>query len=446
MKKIKELAITDKNGNVGYIDLTEIDSNKTNISSLQNRVKALEDGDFQYADKDYSNPENYSDMVIGTYYMVPFNENNEYVSIDSEDLHHFDVLVRTSRTENPKKIRTQYVQANIKDFAYTNKDNTFTGDNYFSGSLKVSKFSTDAITKDVTTTDLENTKSVTVELNQTDFTETDSEGHKITYTKNLAQVNVEANSDVQKSELTVENKQFRLGIKSSEKGVQSYAPIPDLETSSDDEIATVSVVRDLKTELKSKIDTLADSETVNTELNSLKTKIEINKIDISDLKNNISSLSNADIDLDSRISENSNKIAELQSSDSLLDSRISENSNKIVDLQGSDSLLDSKISENSNKIVELQSSDSLLDTRISENSNKITDLESRATSAANKISDLYSKFQSRIQIITNEEDAITEDVIYFLVDEIPPTPPQPEQPEQPTDPSEPTDPEDSENQ
>ena len=174
MKKIKELAITDKNGNVGYIDLTEIDSNKTNISSLQNRVKALEDGDFQYATKDYSNPENYSDMVIGTYYMVPFNENNEYVSIDSEDLHHFDVLVRTSRTENPKKIRTQYVQANIKDVAYTNKNNTFTGDNYFSGSLKVSKFTTDAVTKDLTKTDLENTKSVTVELNQTDFTETDS--------------------------------------------------------------------------------------------------------------------------------------------------------------------------------------------------------------------------------------------------------------------------------
>ena len=437
MKKIKELAITDKNGNVGYIDLTEIDSNKTNISSLQNRVKALEDGDFQYADKDYSNPENYSDMVIGTYYMVPFNENNEYVSIDSEDLHHFDVLVRTSRTENPKKIRTQYVQANIKDVAYTNKDNTFTGDNNFSGSLKVSKFSTNAITKDLTITDLENTKSITVELNQTDFTETDSEGHETTYTKNLAQVNVEANSDVQKSELTVENKQFRLGIKSSEKGVQSYAPIPDLETSSDDEIATVSVVRDLKTELKSKIDTLPDSETVNTELNSIKTKIEINKIDISGLKNNISNLSNADIDLntrisensnkivdlqgnasllDSRISENSNKIVELQSSDSLLDSKISENSNKIVELQGSDSLLDSRISENSNKIVELQSNASLLDSRISENSNKITDLESRATSTANNISDLYSKFQSRIQIITNEEDAITEDVIYFLVD------------------------------
>ena len=390
MKKIKELAITDKNGNVGYIDLTEIDSNKTNISSLQNRVKALEDGDFQYADKDYSNPENYSDMVIGTYYMVPFNENNEYVSIDSEDLHHFDVLVRTSRTENPKKIRTQYVQANIKDVAYTNKDNTFTGDNYFSGSLKVDNLDIQGLTKNLTKTTLANTESLSINLNQTDFTETDSEGHETTYTKNLAQVNVEANTNVQKSELTVENKQFRLGIKSSEKGVQTYAPIPNLETSSDDEIATVSVVRDLKTELKSKIDTLADSETVNTELNSLKTKIEINKIGISDLKNNISSLSNADINLDTRISENSNKI------------------------------------------VELQSSASLLDSKISENSSKITNLENRATSSENIISDLYSKFQNRIRLITNEEDANTEGVMYFLVDEIPPAPPSPEPPEQPT--------------
>ena len=401
MKKIKELAITDKNGNVGYIDLTEIDSNKTNISSLQNRVKALEDGDFQYADKDYSNPENYSDMVIGTYYMVPFNENNEYVSIDSEDLHHFDVLVRTSRTENPKKIRTQYVQANIKDVAYTNKDNTFTGDNYFSGSLKVDNLDIQGLTKNLTKTTLANTESLSINLNQTDFTETDSEGHETTYTKNLAQVNVEANSDVQKSELTVENKQFRLGIKSSEKGVQSYAPIPNLETSSDDEIVTVSVVRDLKTELKSKIDTLADSETVNTELNSLKTKIEINKTGISDLKNNISSLSNADINLDTRISENSNKI---------------------VELQGSASLLNSKISENSNKI---------------------TNLESRATSSENSILDLYRKFQNRIQLITNEEDANAEGVMYFLVDEIPPAPPSPEPPEQPTE--NPSDPKDSGN-
>ena len=383
MKKIKELAITDKNGNVGYIDLTEIDSNKTNISSLQNRVKALEDGDFQYADKDYSNPENYSDMVIGTYYMVPFNENNEYVSIDSEDLHHFDVLVRTSRTEDPKKIRTQYVQANIKDVAYTNKDNTFTGDNYFSGSLKVDNLDVQGLTKNLRKTTLANTESLSINLNQTDFTETDSEGHETTYTKNLAQVNVEANSDVQKSELTVENKQFRLGIKSSEKGVQTYAPIPNLETSSDDEIATVSVVRDLKTELKSKIDTLADSETVNTELDSLKTKIEINKIGISDLKNNISSLNSVDINLDTRISENSNKI---------------------VDLQGSASLLDSKISENSNKI---------------------TGLESRATFTENSISDLYGKLDKKIQLITNEEDAKTEGVMYFLVDEIPPQPEQP---------------------
>ena len=254
MKKIKELAITDKNGNVGYIDLTEIDSNKTDISSLQNRVKALEDGDFQYADKDYSNPENYSDMVIGTYYMVPFNENNEYVSIDSEDLHHFDVLVRTSRTENPKKIRTQYVQANIKDVAYTNKDNTFTGDNYFSGSLKVSKFSTDAVTKDVTTSDLENTKSVAVELNQTDFTETDGEGNETQSLKNLASLKIKANSVSQVSELSVDSGKYKLGIRSSENGVQAYAPVPDIENSDANEIVTVSNVRNLKYDINNKLD------------------------------------------------------------------------------------------------------------------------------------------------------------------------------------------------
>lgn len=335
MKKIKELAITDKNGNVGYIDLTEIDSNKTDIRSLQNRVKALEDGDFQYADKDYSNPENYSDMVIGTYYMVPFNENNEYVSIDSEDLHHFDVLVRTSRTENPKKIRTQYVQANIKDVAYTNKDNTFTGDNYFSGSLKVSKFSTDAVTKDVTKTDLENTKSVTVEVNQTDFTETDSEGNETRSLKNLASLNVKANYASQVSELTVDGGKYKLGIRSSEDGVQTYAPVPDIENSDENEIATVKNVRDLKNDTNFKIELFKSD--VNTELTSMKTDIANNK---------------------------------------------------------------------------------------------------------SQIGHLQDSLNKKIQLITNEEDANTDGVTYFLVDEIPPAPPapeppEPEHPEQPTDPEQP---------
>lgn len=333
MKKIKELAITDKNGNVGYIDLTEIDSNKTDISSLQNRVKALEDGDFQYADKDYSNPENYSDMVIGTYYMVPFNENNEYVSIDSEDLHHFDVLVRTSRTENPKKIRTQYVQANIKDVAYTNKDNTFTGDNYFSGSLKVSKFSTDAVTKDVTTTDLEITKSVTVELNQTDFTETDSEGNETQSLKNLASLNIKANSASQVSELTVDGEKYKLGIRSSEDGVQAYAPVPDIENSDENEIATVSNVRNLKNDINDKIELFRSD--VNTDMTSVRTDIANNR---------------------------------------------------------------------------------------------------------SQIDYLQDRLDNKIQLITNEEDANAEGVIYFLVDEIPPAPPSPE-PEQPTEPTDPEQPE-----
>ena len=343
MKKIKELAITDKNGNVGYIDLTEIDTNKTDISSLQNRVKALEDGDFQYADKDYSNPENYSDMVIGTYYMVPFNENNEYVSIDSEDLHHFDVLVRTSRTENPKKIRTQYVQANIKDVAYTNKDNTFTGDNYFSGSLKVSKFSTDSVTKDLTSSDLEITKSVTVELNQTDFTETDSEGNETRSLKNLASLNIKANSVSQISELSVDSGRYKLGIRSTEDGVQAYAPVPDIENSDENEIATVSNVRDLKNDINSKIELFRSD--VNTDMTSVRT----------DIANN-----------------------------------------------------------------------------------------------GSQIDYLQNKLDNKIQLITNEEDANTDGVIYFLVDEIPPAPPSPdpeqptdpEQPEKPTETSEPTEPTD----
>ena len=50
---------------------------------------------------------------------------------------------------------------------------------------------------------------------------------------------------------------------------------------------------------------------------------------------------------------------------------------------------------------------------------------------------------SKIQLITNEEDANTEGVMYFLVDEIRPAPPSPEPPEQPTE--NPSDPKDSGN-
>lgn len=253
MKKIKELAITDKNGNVGYIDLTSIDSNTANIDSLEGRVSALENGDFQYADKDYSDPANFSEMVLGTYYLVPFNENNEYTTIESNTVHHFDVLVRLSTVEPPKKIRTQYVQSNIKDVAYTNKNNTFTGDNHFTGYLKVDNLGISSVSKNLVESDLENTKSISFNINQTDYKETNEDGSKIEYAKNLASLYVGADSELQVAELSVENKNYKIGIKSTNGGVQTFAPIPNLETSSDTEIATVSNVRNLKTDLQAKI-------------------------------------------------------------------------------------------------------------------------------------------------------------------------------------------------
>ena len=66
----------------------------------------------------------------------------------------------------------------------------------------------------------------------------------------------------------------------------------------------------------------------------------------------------------------------------------------------------------------------------------------RADIAINKsqIDYLQNKLDSKIQLITNEEDANTEGVMYFLVDEIPPAPPSPEPPEQPTDPTDPEQP------
>ena len=73
---------------------------------------------------------------------------------------------------------------------------------------------------------------------------------KIEYAKNLASLYVGADSELQVAELSVENKNYKIGIKSTKGGVQTFAPIPILETSSDTEIATVSNVRNLKTDLQ----------------------------------------------------------------------------------------------------------------------------------------------------------------------------------------------------
>lgn len=396
MKKIKELAITDKNGNVGYIDLSTIDSNTSDINSLKDRVSTLENGDFQYAEKDFSNPANFSDMVLGTYYLVSFNENNEYTPVESDDVHHFDILVRLSTTEPPKKIRTQYVQTNIKDVAYTNKDNVFTGDNHFSGNLKVDNLIISSVSKNLVETDLLENNSLSININQTDYSETNEDESKTEYTKNLASVNIEANSELKIAELSVENKNFKIGIKSSENGVQTFAPIPVLETSSDDEIATVSNIREVKKELQTDMNKLANSTEVEKELNLLKTETSTINSEISDIKSKVNALTNTGIELDNKISENSNKIIELQSEDANLNSKITETSNNITELQ-----------------------------------NRIVVDESSISTLQGNVSDLYGRVWDRVQVVENEDDAKWEGVTYFLVDEIPPQPENPDNPETP---------------
>ena len=74
-----------------------------------------------------------------------------------------------------------------------------------------------------------------------------------------------------------------------------------------------------------------------------------------------------------------------------------------------------------------------------------TDMTSVRTDISNnksQIDYLQNKLDNKIQLITNEEDANTDGVMYFLVDEIPPAPPSPDptDPEQPSKPTEPTEP------
>ena len=136
--------------------------------------------------------------------------------------------------------------------------------------------------------------------------------------------------------MTVDSGKYKLGIRSSEDGVQTYAPVPDIENSDENEIATVSNVRNLKNDINDKIELFRSD--VNTDMTSVRTDIANNRSQIDYLQNTL---------------------------------------------------------------------------------------------------------DNKIQLITNEEDANTEGVMYFLVDEIPPAPPSPEPPEQPTE--NPSDPKDSGN-
>ena len=252
IKKITSLTLTDKNGNAGYVDLKQITTNQNNISVLTERVQKLEDGDFQYAEIDFALPQNFSKMIIGTYYLVPYTEDGQFTNIDSSDLHHFDVLVRQNDATKVTKIRTQYVQANIKDVAYVTKENVFEKVNTFNNvvninnTLNASEVVTNTVHQKVTSENVSSQGLAKFAITQTDADGTDNAGNKIKTNKNLANIELNALNGHRKAALVIDdNSDTQISIENDGSRVRTFAPIPNTDTGDDTEIATIKNIKEL---------------------------------------------------------------------------------------------------------------------------------------------------------------------------------------------------------
>ena len=257
IKKITSLTLTDKNGNAGYVDLKQITTNQNNISILSERVQKLEDGDFQYAEVDFALPQNFSKMIIGTYYLVPYTKDGQFTNIDSSNLHHFDVLVRRNGATKVTKIRTQYVQANIKDVAYVTKENVFQKVNTFNNvvntnnTLNAVEVATSTVHKKVTGANASAQGLAKFAITQTDADGVDSAGNKIKTNKNLANVELNTLNGHRKAALVIDdNSNTQISIEHDGTRVRTFAPIPHTDNGDDTEIATIKNIKELNSRIK----------------------------------------------------------------------------------------------------------------------------------------------------------------------------------------------------
>lgn len=261
IKKITSLTLTDKNGNAGYVDLKQITTNQNNISNLTSRVQKLEDGDFQYAEIDFALPQNFSKMVIGTYYLVPYTENGQFTNINSSDLHHFDVLVRQNASDTKvTKIRTQYVQANIKDVAYVTKENVFQKVNTFNNivntnnTLNAVEVATNTVHQKVTSDNASSMGLAKFAITQTDADGIDSAGNKIKTNKNLANVELNTLNGHRKAALVIDdNTNTQISIENDGSRVRTFAPIPSTDDGDDTEIATIKNIKEINSRIKNSV-------------------------------------------------------------------------------------------------------------------------------------------------------------------------------------------------
>ena len=408
IKKITSLTLTDKNGNAGYVDLKQITTNQNNISNLTERVQKLEDGDFQYAEIDFALPQNFSKMVIGTYYLVPYTENGQFTNINSSDLHHFDVLVRQNASDTKvTKIRTQYVQANIKDVAYVTKENVFEKVNTFNNvvninnALNASEVVTNTVHQKVTSDNVSAQGLAKFAITQTDADGTDNAGNKIKTNKNLANVELNTLNGHRKAALVIDdNSNTQISIENDGSRVRTFAPIPNTDTGDDTEIATIKNIKELN-------DRITNSQSdISSKLAGYPTKDETNDL-----------VAKAEQRTLSTVSQNypnnttfNNTIADTkQELNSSLDSKVSSTSfNDFTTLYNTDHANLVAADKNNTQAI------ANTNTRVDEAFNQLSNHDSRITTNTNNITNLNNTLNNKIQCITDESQATADNTLYFI--------------------------------
>lgn len=408
IKKITSLTLTDKNGNAGYVDLKQITTNQNNISNLTERVQKLEDGDFQYAEIDFALPQNFSKMIIGTYYLVPYTENGQFTNINSSDLHHFDVLVRQNTSDTQvTKIRTQYVQANIKDVAYVTKENVFQEVNTFNNNVNINntlnaaEVATNTIHQKVTSDNVSAQGLAKFAITQTDADGTDNAGNKIKTNKNLANVELNALNGHRKAALVIDdNSNTQISIENDGTRVRTFAPIPNTDTGDDTEIATIKNIKELN-------DRITNSQSdISSKLAGYPTKDETNTLITEAEQRTLSTVSH---NYPNNTTFNNTIADTKQELNSSLDSKLSSTSfNDFTTLYNTDHA--NLIAADKNNTQAIANTN----TRVDDAFNQLSNHDSRITTNTNNITNLNNTLNNKIQCITDESQATADNTLYFI--------------------------------
>ena len=435
IKKITSLTLTDKNGNAGYVDLKQITTNQNNISVLSERVQKLEDGDFQYAEVDFALPQNFSKMIIGTYYLVPYTKDGQFTNIDSSNLHHFDVLVRRNGATKVTKIRTQYVQANMKDVAYVTKENVFQKVNTFNdvvntnNTLNAAEVATNTVHQKVTGANASAQGLAKFAITQTDADGVDSAGHNIKTNKNLANVELNTLNGHRKAALVInDNSNTQISIEHDGTRVRTFAPIPHTDNGDDTEIATIKNIKELNSRIKKSESNTAvtlQNYPVRDETNNLITQAEQRTLTtvsqnypnntkfnntITDTKqelNNSIATKLSTSTFNTFITQYNTDKAKLLTADANNTQAIANTNTRVDEAFNQLSNHNSRITTNTQSIANTNA-------RVDEAFNQLANHNSRITTNTNNITNLNNALNNKIKVVSNLNQANQNGILYLI--------------------------------